>query len=95
VMLCATDDDDAPVGTELVRPYFGMHRLSWEGSFEFHLGYGDWIRLLRANGFEVLDLIEVQAPEGAQMHRFEGLPTPEWARQWPSEEIWRARKVAA
>ena len=29
---------------------------------EFHLGYGDWIRLLRANGFEVEDLIELQAP---------------------------------
>lgn len=95
MMLCAPDDDDAPVGTELVRPYFGMHRFSWEGSVEFHLGYGDWIRLLRANGFEVLDLIELQAPEDAPMHRFEGLPTPEWARRWPSEEIWRARKAAA
>ena len=31
----------------------------------FALGYGDWIRLLRANGFEVEDLVELQAPEGA------------------------------
>ncbi|HET8605992.1 MAG TPA: class I SAM-dependent methyltransferase [Gaiellaceae bacterium] len=94
LILCAPDDDDAPIGTELVRPYFGMHRFTWEGSVEFHLGYGDWIRLLRANGFDVLDLIEVQAPAGAPMHRFEGLPTPEWAHRWPSEEIWRARKTA-
>ena len=36
-----------------------MHRIEWpDGSVEFHLGYGDWIRLLRANGFEVEDLIE-------------------------------------
>jgi hypothetical protein len=26
-----------------------------ENSVEFHLGHGDWIRLLRTNGFEVLD----------------------------------------
>ena len=48
---------------------------------DFHLGYGDWIRLLRANGFEVEDLIELQAPEGAQRHRYDALPGPEWARQ--------------
>jgi hypothetical protein len=25
-------------------------------------------------------------------HRYPGLPERWWARQWPSEEIWRARK---
>ena len=25
---------------------------------EFHLGHGDWIRLLRANHFEIEDLVE-------------------------------------
>ena len=76
------------------RPYFGMHRFEWpdDGSVEFHLGYGEWIRLLRENGFEVLDLVEIQAPEGAEPSRFPGLPLPDWARRWPSEEIWRARK---
>ena len=92
MILCSPDEDDAHVGTALQRPYFGMHRFSWEGSVEFHLGYGDWIRLLRANAFEILDLIEVRAPEGATMHSEPGLAGPEWARQWPSEEIWRARK---
>jgi hypothetical protein len=73
-----------------------MHRFEWpeDDSVEFHLGYGDWIRLLRANGFELLDLIEIQAPPQSDPHRYGGLPTPEWARRWPSEEIWRARKVA-
>jgi SAM-dependent methyltransferase len=92
VMLCAPDDDDAHVGTALQRPYFEMHRFSWEGSVEFHLGYGDWIRLLRANGFEIVDLIEVRAPEGAEREQEPGLASAEWARRWPSEEIWRARK---
>ncbi len=89
-------DAEAPPTEALEHPYFGMHRTEWpdDGSVEFHLGYGDWIRLLRRHGFEVLDLVEVRAPEGAEPTRFEGLPGPEWARRWPSEEIWRARKRA-
>jgi SAM-dependent methyltransferase len=92
-MLCAADEDIAP-GTELVREYFGMRRFEWpdDESVEFHLGYGDWIRLLRASGFEVLDLLELRPPEDAAPHRYEALPRLEWARRWPSEEIWRARK---
>ena len=46
------------------------------------------------NGFEVLDLIEIQAPEGARRAPHDALPRPTWARRWPSEEIWRARKIA-
>lgn len=92
-MLTAPDEDDTPSGDRLLRPYFGMHRFEWpdQTSVEFHLGYGDWIRLLRANGFEVEDLIEVQAPEGATT-RYPQV-TPGWARRWPSEEIWKARKL--
>jgi hypothetical protein len=66
--------------------------LEWssDNSVEFTLPVGDWIRLFRANGFEVLDLIELQAPEGATTdHPY---VTPAWARRWPSEEIWRVRK---
>jgi SAM-dependent methyltransferase len=94
-ILCMQEEEIQPTD-ELRRPYFGMHRFDWEddGSVEFHLGYGDWIRLLRANGFELLDLIEIQAPPGSAPHRYDALPKPEWARRWPSEEIWRARKVA-
>jgi SAM-dependent methyltransferase len=94
-MLCM-QDDEVPPTAELRRPYFGMHRFEWadDNSIDFHLGYGDWIRLLRRTGFEVVDLIEIQAPEGAQPCRHKALPLPEWARRWPSEEIWRARKVA-
>jgi SAM-dependent methyltransferase len=95
-ILCVPETDDAgPAGDRLLRPYFGMHRFEWpdEPGVEFHLGHGDWIRLLRANGFEVTDLIEVRPPEGATTS-FE-LTTLEWARRWPCEEIWKARKVEA
>ena len=74
------------------RDYFGMHRFEWpdEDAVEFHLGYGDWIRLLRASGFEVEDLIELRPPR-ARPHT---TPTSsnEWARRWPGEEVWKARK---
>lgn len=92
-MLCVPDlEVEGPAGDRLVRDYFGMYRFDWEDTdeVEFHLGYGDWIRLLRATGFDVIDLIEVQPPEGATT-RFQ-LVTSEWARRWPCEEVWKARK---
>ena len=49
------------------------------------------IRLLHRAGFEVEDLIEIQAPEGATTRH--AYVSPQWARRWPSEEIWKARKT--
>jgi SAM-dependent methyltransferase len=92
LMLCMHDDENVPAGLELRRPFFGMHRFEWPGdpAVEFHLSPGDWIRLLRANTFEVTDLIELRPPEGATTTY--GYISLEWARQWPSEEAWKARK---
>jgi SAM-dependent methyltransferase len=93
-VLCAPDD--GPVVERLVRPQFGMHRFDWrsdDGGIEFHLAHGDWVRLLRANGFEILDLIELQAPPEAVTHEHYDYMPAEWAKQWPSEEIWVARKT--
>jgi SAM-dependent methyltransferase len=84
---------DGPAGTILLRDYFGMHRHQWPGSpgVEFHLGYGDWIRVLRSSGFDVEDLVEVRPPEGSVTNHPD-IATLEWSRRWPSEEIWKARK---
>lgn len=92
MMLCSPEEPGEPVGERLVRDYFGMCRFEWpdDDSVEFHLPYGEWIRLLRANDFEVEDLIEIQAPEGATTRA--DYISPDWARRWPSEEIWKARK---
>jgi SAM-dependent methyltransferase len=88
-----TVDELGNGGTELRRDYFGMHRFEWpdDGSVEFHLGYGDWIRLLRSEGFEVENLIEIRAPHDARADPGFDVD-PAWARRWPSEEIWVARK---
>jgi SAM-dependent methyltransferase len=95
LMLCLPPDG-GPAGDRLARDYFGMHRFEWpdDSDVEFHLAHGDWIRLLRANGFVVLDLVELRAPAGAATGRF-AFVTPEWARRWPSEEIWHVRKAGA
>jgi SAM-dependent methyltransferase len=95
VSLCTGPDDtiDVPVGEYLKRPLFGMHRFEWpdDDSVEFHLPHGEWIRLLRANGFEIEQLIELQAPTDAA-DITSPLLSADWARQWPSEEIWCVRK---
>lgn len=90
-MLCSPDEDDVPAGDRLLRDQFGSHRYAWPDgrSVEFHLPHGEMLRLLRRSGFEVEDLVEIRAPESATA-RFPYV-TPEWARRWPSEEVWKAR----
>jgi SAM-dependent methyltransferase len=91
-MLCVPDEEGEPATDRLLRPYFGMHRFEWpdDVSVEFHLGHGDMIRLLRESGFEVEDLIEVRpAPDATTTFTYAPI---EWARRWPIEEIWKARK---
>ena len=78
----------------LLRPQRGLHRMEWSDTneVEFHLGHGEWIDVLRENGFQVERLIELYAPEGAQTHSYYTYVPAEWARQWPHEEIWVSKK---
>lgn len=87
---------DDPATAELQRPLFGMHRTIWpdDTSVEFHLPHGEWIRLLREHGFEVERLVELQAPPDAADSPRYSYVTADWARNWPSEEVWIARKRA-
>jgi len=92
MILTAPDDETEPATERLLRPQRGMHRVEWsdDPGVEFHLSPGDWIRLLRANGFEVEDLIEIYPPDGSTT-RFPYMSLG-WAQAWPSEEIWKAVK---
>jgi SAM-dependent methyltransferase len=94
LMLTIPDQDGLPATERLLRPYFGMHRFEWpdDESVEFHLGHGDMIRLLRRCGLEIQDLIELRPPPGATSHY--PFATLDWARRWPGEEVWKARKPA-
>jgi SAM-dependent methyltransferase len=81
-----------PVGDRLLRDLFGLHRFSqWDG-VEFYLPHGERIRLLRSCGLVVEDLVEVQAPEDGGNDLIPEI-TLDWARRWPSEEVWFARKA--
>lgn len=94
LMLCMAEQDGVAAGDRLLRPAFDMHRVEWPGDpgVEFHLGHGDWIRLLRANGFAIEDLVELRPPaDSTTRYPF---VTLDWARRWPSEEVWKARRIA-
>ena len=90
-MLCMPDAE-RPATNELLRPMRGLHRLEWseDDSVNFALSYGDWIAVLRSNGFAIEALRELYPADGATTD----FPyvTPEWAAQWPSEEVWVARR---
>jgi hypothetical protein len=90
-VLCATVSS-GPSET-LQRPQRGLYRLEWtepDHEIEFQMGHGDWVRLLRANLFEIEDLVELYAPDDAVDHEYYP-SSPAWSKQWPFEEIWRVR----
>jgi SAM-dependent methyltransferase len=93
VIACQPELEAEPVGERLVRPWFGMHRIEWpdDDSVEFHLPHGKLIDLLRSCELEVEGLVEIQPPADATT-RFHWMPL-EWARRWPCEEVWKARKA--
>jgi SAM-dependent methyltransferase len=93
LVLAMTDSDaEGPAGTVLRRDYFGMHRYEWpdEEGVEFHLNHGDWICLLRGSGFDIEGLIELRPSEDSTTRY--PFVTLDWARRWPSEEVWVARR---
>ena len=58
----------------------------------FQLPYGDWIRLFRANGFVIEDLLELR-PEPDATSSYRDDVDRDWARRWPAEHIWRVRRA--
>jgi SAM-dependent methyltransferase len=93
VMVCSVDQER--VGERLVLPLRGMNRLDWTSdgpSTEFHISTSELFQLLLRTGFDVLDLRELYAPADAEDHPYYSYVPAEWAKKWPNEEIWRAKK---
>jgi SAM-dependent methyltransferase len=89
-VLCWDDVADAP-SNRLQRSYFDTARLEEEeGGVTFNLGYGDWVRLLRANDLIVVDLVEPRPPADAATTYGRD---PDWARRWSGECIWVAGRL--
>jgi SAM-dependent methyltransferase len=92
-ILCAPDE--GKVGEALVRSHSDLGRIEWPGEddgINYHLPHGEMIRVLTANGFAVEALHERLAPGTAEDHIYYDFIPADWARRWPAEEIWVARK---
>jgi SAM-dependent methyltransferase len=93
VVLCSPDEGVAE--ERLMRPQFdGLYRIEWPGEegVEYHPTHGEWIRLLCEAGFDVEELHELQAPEDRVTHTYYDYVTVDWARKWPCEDLWVARR---
>jgi len=96
IAILATPDDGSNCDDSLHRPYFGMHQQDWgnvehdPGGIEFNLSHSDWYHLFQNTGFEVLDYLELQAPEDSSEAKF-SIPAG-WGQKWPSEQVWKLRK---
>jgi SAM-dependent methyltransferase len=92
-LACVPQDESMPAADMLLRPCFGMHRFDWgeEEGVEFHLPHGKMLDLLRESGFEVVRLVEIQAPDGPEDVQFQ-IPRS-WAKKWPAEDAWIADRL--
>jgi SAM-dependent methyltransferase len=91
IEMCYPEDSDHP-GDTLLMDYFGMWKLDWgDGYVEFNLPYGAWIRLFRAHGFVIDDLVELR-PTPDALSSYRDAADREWYRRWPGEQIWKVRK---
>jgi SAM-dependent methyltransferase len=78
-------------GDRLLRSTDELRTITWPGGgTEHHPGHGGWIRELRRAGFVVDGLLELHAPDDAQLPEFYDIVTPEWAARWPAEDLWTA-----
>lgn len=90
VEMCYPEDSDHPQD-RLLMDYFGMWSLPWEGYVEFMLPYGAWIRLFRAHGFAIEDLVELR-PGPDAVSSYLDATDREWYRRWPGEQVWKVRR---
>jgi SAM-dependent methyltransferase len=91
VTVCVPEDGGY-AEDRLLRPQNGMSRMMWPGGgIEFHPSHGDWIRILRENGFVIEALHELYAPDDAESPDYYDIATAQWARSWPVEDLWSAQ----
>jgi len=86
------DPSSGTVTDRLSAGYFELSHVEDGGSVEYQRPYGAWIRLFRAHGFLVDDLVELQAPPDGTSTYADFVPAP-WARRWPAEHIWNLRRA--
>jgi SAM-dependent methyltransferase len=86
---------DAPrdvQGRRLRNPWFGRRRWEFgDGTVDYCVPPGEWLRLFDAHGMSAVDLVELQ-PSPDATTTFDDYVPLAWARRWPAEQIWKVRK---
>ena len=91
IAMCVPEEGGV-AGDRLLRGHHDVARIAWPGGgIEHHPSHGDWIRLLRSNGFEIIALHELVPPSDAVSRRLYDIVTREWASRWPAEDAWVAQ----
>ena len=91
LMWLAYNDETEEVEERLVYGNWERCQAEEDGIVTHHLPVGDWIRLFRANGMVVEDLIQMR-PEEGMTTTYDGWPY-EWCRKWPGEHLWKVVKA--
>lgn len=82
--------DEGPARRDLQRPHSALGRMVFDG-VEYHPSHGQWIEILTAHGLVVEALHELTAQGGPDQEFYE-IADLDWARQWPAEDLWLARR---
>jgi SAM-dependent methyltransferase len=65
-----------------------------EGTIDWSLPPSAWIALLRDAGFTIERMVELVQPRD-RTTTYEDFAPPKWARRWPAEWIWVARRESS
>lgn len=90
--------DGETFSTTAQRSYFELGALDWRaapvdpGGIEFNLPWSGWFALFARTGFLVEGYAEPRPAPGQSDPRFGMLRS--WARDLPSEQVWKVRKPA-
>jgi SAM-dependent methyltransferase len=85
--LCWPSAPGEVVANELRRDYFDLHEIEDRATL-YNLPYGEWVRLFRRSGLEIVDLVETRPRPDQLTTEYRTANQVEWARRWPAEMIW-------
>ena len=83
--------DQSAASERIVKDYFGMHRME-ERAVYFNLPYGEWIRLFRRSGLDIVDMLETRPADSVTETVYRSENQVAWAKRWPAEMIWILEK---
>ena len=90
--VCYEDSSDR-ITAGLHHSYFDLGALDeGDGARSYTLTYGAWVRVFRANGLVVEDLIEPRPAADAPSSYYTSDPA-DWANRWPGETLWVTQKT--